>query len=57
MCIIGVSILHIVLDKFDSWQILGPVILFKINKSLEVGLYSIDWLFSLIISLQMKSSW
>lgn len=51
----GDYILSIFISKLGHWQELCPVILFDINKSLEVSFYCAVLTFGLVIYLKIKS--
>lgn len=47
----GIYIFCIIIRKFGYWKELNLVILFKIDKSLEVGFYCTIFIFDLLINL------
>ena len=52
--IAGAGIFCIIIGKFSHWQQPCPVILFIVDKSLEVGIHYIIVPFSLAISLRVE---
>lgn len=53
--IIGTNIFCIIISKFDYRKEPGPIVLFVMNKSLEISLYYIILLFNLAINLKIKN--
>lgn len=51
--IANARIYHIAICKLDYWQKPSPVILFKIDKSLEINLYYTILVFCLFVSLRI----
>ena len=55
-CEAGASILGVIVGKFSYWEEPCPIILFEIDKSLEVGFHYTILPLSLAIRLRMEGS-
>lgn len=54
-CITSVSISCIIIGKFNYWKEFYPVILYKVDKNLEIDFQFAVLSFNLTISLRIKS--
>ena len=55
-CVAGACILGVVISKLGHWQELCPIILFKVDKGLKVGIHGAVLPFCLTVYLRMEGS-